>query len=351
MTNFDENNYDPLARRLVEKLHQVPERDEAAAARGRQRFLSQARLLAGETHSAGLIPQLAVSRSPIQRLKGWIRNTFRSNQLDRRKPMATFLTSMLLVIAILFGGTGATVYAAQDSQPDGLLYPLKTLSEDVRLSLRSDPHTKLDLVLDFVNRRVDEMAGMKMRGHEIPVEVYDRYQNHLRLAYQLAAGLDDDDLEEAAEKIYGVHLRTQDRLNWDLDEFPGAGYGDPVLSRVEAAVRNQMRVLENDEELPFELQFSLRQRMRMMSEDDNDLSEPPYQYQHEEGEPVQSGDDPNQGDSTQQQGLGSQQGPGYGSDDPGSGNGSDGGGQDDKDPGTGNDHQSSPDPQKSGKSD
>ena len=256
--------------------------------------------------------------------------------------MATFFTSMLLVMAILFGGTGATVYAAQDSQPDGLLYPVKTLSEDVRLSLSTDASAKLDLVLDFANRRIDEMAQMKMMGKAIPEEVFDRYQDYMRLAYKLAADIDDDEgLEEAADKIRNT-LRDQDRLSWDKEEFPGEGIGDPVLARVEATLRNQLRWIDSEgEQTPLELQFSLRQRLQWLGDEEYPL-ESPYQYQRGDGEPIQAGDGQNQGEPGQE---------GPKSEDPGSGNSSEGSGPQYKGPGTGNDHQSVPDPQKSGKSD
>ncbi|MFU8772509.1 MAG: DUF5667 domain-containing protein [Anaerolineales bacterium] len=344
MNRYEEDNYDPIARRLVEKLHQVPERDEAAVAHGRQRFLSEARSLAGEARRAGAIRPTAVSLTPLQRLNGWIASIFRSNKLKERKPMATILTSMLLVIAILFGGTGATVYAAQDSQPDGLLYPVKTLSEDVRLNLSNDRDVKLDLALDLSNRRIDEMAAMMKKGQEIPEEVFQRYQEHLRLAYQLAADMDDEDLEEAVSKIRRT-LRDQDRV-MTMTNVPDHA----MTVRVEETVRNQIRVLENEVELPLELQFSLRQRMKWLGEEEYNF-ESPYMYQRGDGEPIQSGDGLNQGEPAQQQGPGSQEGPGYGSEDPGSGNSSEGSGPDDKGPGTGNNHQSSPDPQKNGKSD
>jgi hypothetical protein len=343
MNNPNENNYDPVVSRLLEKLRPVPKRDPEAAARGRQRFLSQARSLAGEAERAGrpaFIPQQAVSKTPIQRLNGWFVSNFSSYKLKERKPMATFLTSMLLVIAILFGGTGATVYAAQDSQPDGLLYPVKTISEDVRLSLSNDPDAKLDLALDLATRRIDEMSALTKKGQDIPEEVFLRYQDHLRLAYQLAADMDDDGLEEAVNKIR-IHLRDQDRLSWDAEEFPGEGYGDPVLARVEATLQNQLRWIDSEEEqTPLELQFSLRQRLQWLGDEEYNL-ESPYLYQHGDGDPTQAGDGPNQGEPSQKS---------PGTDDPGSGNSSDGSGPQYKGPGTGNDHQSSPDPQKNGKS-
>jgi len=333
MRNFDENNYDPQATRLVEKLRHVPERDEVAAARGRQRFLSEARSLAGQSRRPAPAHPQAVPLTSTRSKKGWLATLFGSGQSGQRRPAFTLITSLLIIVAILFGGTSATVYAAQDSQPESLLYPLKTFSEDVRLNLSADPDTKLDLVLDFANRRIEEMAAIKMQGRAIPDEVFQRYQDHLRQAYQLAADMDDDALDQAVRKIH-INLRDQDRL-MSRTNIPE----DAETVMVRETVRNQIRVLEDQEaEIPVEEQFSMRQRMEWMSDEQNDLTEGPYRFQRGDSDPTQ---DPDPGGDP-----GNQPGPG-----PAPGKNPAEGEPDDDQPGNGNDHDSAPKtPHKNGQS-
>jgi hypothetical protein len=83
-------------------------------------------------------------------------------------PMLNTLIAMIVTITIVFGGAGATVYAAQGSLPDELLYTVKTWSEDARLSLVGSAQDKLGLTLDFTDRRVAEVARLQAAGKPIP---------------------------------------------------------------------------------------------------------------------------------------------------------------------------------------
>ena len=105
--------------------------------------------------------------------------------------MFNTLVAVVLAVVVLFGGSGATVAAAQGSLPDQALYPVKTWSEDTLLSLPNSAQTRLQYVLNFSDRRVEEMTRLLAAGQSIPAEVETRLQNELDQVLELVAGMDD----------------------------------------------------------------------------------------------------------------------------------------------------------------
>ena len=122
--------------------------------------------------------------------------------------MFTF-ARILILLAVAFGGTTATAFAAQDSLPSEALYPIKTFVEDVRLALTSDPEAEADLLLQFSDERMEEIAALIEQGLPVPDTVAIKLQTHLNLALQEAAKLDDAALLQLMEQI---QTRTQEQL-------------------------------------------------------------------------------------------------------------------------------------------
>ncbi len=60
-------------------------------------------------------------------------------------------------IALIIGGSMASVSAAEQSVPGDLLFPVKLVSEQTRLVLTTDKKEKVRLKGEFVNRRVEEI--------------------------------------------------------------------------------------------------------------------------------------------------------------------------------------------------
>jgi hypothetical protein len=183
-------------RQMLEPLKDVPQRDEDVVAASRQIFLAQARSM----------PK-PVSSEPKPRRIGW--NVFTRKE---RSPMLT-LARLALVLAIMFGGTTATAYAAQESMPSDALYPVKLFTEDVRLALTNDPQASFDLNLDFANRRADEIASTAGEGVPVSSRVTLRLQEHLEQALQAAAQLDEGAMVQAMQQLQTMtQLQTQTML-------------------------------------------------------------------------------------------------------------------------------------------
>jgi len=167
---------DPKLEVLLDELRDVPARDPRRAAQGRAQFLSQ----------AVSVRTQAVSRSPIVRLNRWFDKL---KQPKEKKTMTTF-ASILAILALLTGGGAGTVYAAQDSMPNEMLYSVKIASEEFRLNMADDPAQQLNLLLEFSERRGDEIETMLAEGEEPPAEALLKLNLQTQQAMQLASTLD-----------------------------------------------------------------------------------------------------------------------------------------------------------------
>ena len=181
---------DECMRRLLNRLRLVDPLPPQAVAEARAKFLAR-----GETYRA------AVSQPDNRRHIGWINTFILAFQRKERKPMLNALMTIVISLTVLFGGAGATVYAAQGSQPNQPLYQVKTWSEDVRETLAGSAQGKLDLNLEFAERRVAEAIKLNAAGKTIPEGIMTRLQLELDASLQIAAGMDDQHMVEALAQI------------------------------------------------------------------------------------------------------------------------------------------------------
>jgi len=229
---------------LVKKLQQSPERDQRAATGGRAIFLAEAQMY-----------PLPVSITPERRHIEW--KTFFSRKANPK--MAT-ISTLILIFTLLFGGTGATVYAAQNSLPDQPLYAVKLASEDVRTGLATNNQTRLDLATSMADTRLDEILQLAAQGKNIPLSVWDRLAAQYDLALSTAALSDDAQLNRdllriqariavnleklsrlsANNQYNGAAMQTLAALQNDL-QLIGAGLQDPAAfrQRMDAGSHNQ----------------------------------------------------------------------------------------------------------------
>ena len=211
---------DPQLKQLLDTLKIVPLRDPGCAARGRARFLAES--------------AQPVSVNPFLRLINQI-HVFRKERFS----MNTILV-ITLVFTALFGGAAGTVYAAQDDLPTEALYPVKTLTEDVRLGLASDPQVRLDLLGDLAQTRTQEMVQLAEAGVVPPEATLLRLQEHTRLAFDVAASLPDADMLKTMEQLRD-RLRTQLQL---IDECTAQGDPLQTMTRTHLMLQEHLRLLD-----------------------------------------------------------------------------------------------------------
>ncbi len=240
---------DPRLKNGFNGLQNIPPRHPQVAARGRANFLKQAAVF-----------QQAVSQEAEQRHNRGISTIFHLFQRKERFPMFNTLVAVVLAVVILFGAPGATVVAAQGSLPDQALYPLKTWSEDAWLALTGTPQIRLQVVLDFSDRRVVEMTRLLAAGHPIPQEVQTRLQNELDMLLELAAGMEDT---QAQHQLIIILQRAETQLQTMTMLLSGAPLdADPLLSTAHARLQEQVLLAAMGETDMSGFRMQVRQRFQ-----------------------------------------------------------------------------------------
>ena len=237
---------DPWLKNTFNDLQNIPPRSPQAEARGKVNFLKQA-----------AVYRQADSQKASQSHKRWSNTIYPLFQRSERLPVLNALVAIVIAVVIFFGGTGATVYAAQDSLPDQAMYPLKTWSEDAILSVTGSTQTRLNYVLDFSDRRMAEISSLLAAGKPIPEAVETRFQNELEMALELAAGMDDSQAIQQLEQIRQraeTQMRTMTVL---LSEGPESA--QPLLLRMHACLQQQIQLATLGETVLQGFRMQLRQ--------------------------------------------------------------------------------------------
>jgi hypothetical protein len=238
-----EPEIDPQLAAHLNLLRLVPERDPQAAALGRSNFLDLAAQL-----------PTPVSHEPERRPKGWIFPIFPKERLK----MIPTLTSILVLLSLIFGGAGVTAYAAQESQPDEPLYALKTLTEDFRLSLADSTQEELALQLKFLERRYMELNYMLRGDKALPQAFQERLQAEMQTGLQLAASLSDPDMQRVLLQ-YRDMLRAQDRVMEQMQGQANTPQQDQLRQQIQEQIRQQIQYCDEGLQEPQLLRNRLMQ--------------------------------------------------------------------------------------------
>jgi hypothetical protein len=225
------------------------------------------------------------------------------------------IASIIVVLSLLFGGTGVAVVAAQDSLPGEALYTLKTTTEDIQLMFIDNEEERLVKALDFVNTRyieasIKEMEGSVWTDRELN-DLVQRLEENLNDALLAAAAMEDTQtgLTTITDQIKilatAIQKRPQDQASKDE-----RGDGSMVICMWREAYEDLTAGLEDP--LPFtEMQPTCHEEML----DSLDLLVIAGEEDLLMGEPVVDGD------QTPDQSINSDQGQSYGSQDPQAQNG------------------------------
>ncbi len=216
-----DDKLDPRLAALLDEIKPASARNPQAAARARSRFVAQ-----------------AVSASE-ERRHNWWTTIFQ----QKEKFAMNMLMSALVILGLLFGGS-ATVSAAQDDLPNQPLYQLKLMSEDAKVWLASDPGLKIEMLMEQVQTRTEEMAALTLAGITPPAELTIRTQERIQQALHIASSLDDASMVVAMEQIR-TPPRTPGQLTTQLQD----GFCtecEPILQRTREMLHNQLGQIESD---------------------------------------------------------------------------------------------------------
>jgi hypothetical protein len=184
-----------------------------------------------------------------------------------RKPKMRLLFATRLISAILAAviGTaalgGGVTWAASDSLPGSVLYPVKLAGEDARLFLASTSESQVELALRFADERVAELQALVERGSSVPDTIVARMERHLYRAMNQAAWASDEEMPGLLKRIAQrtqvqaqtlLQLRTRaqvqnqaqlqnaHRICQRAQEEAAAGLGDPQTFRIRYQHRESM---------------------------------------------------------------------------------------------------------------
>jgi hypothetical protein len=186
-----------------------------------------------------------------------------------KKPKMKLLLATRLISAILAAviGTaavgGGVTWAASDSLPGEVLYPVKLVGEDLRLSLASTPARQVELALQFADERVAEIEELVEHRSLVPEAAVARMERHLFRAMNQAAWASEEEMpgllkriaqrtQVQAQTLEQLQLRTRAqaqnqaqlqnayRICQRAQEEATAGLGDPQTFRARYQNRDSM---------------------------------------------------------------------------------------------------------------
>jgi len=182
---------------------------------------------------------------------------------------------IFIAISVLSLGGVGTVYASNDALPGDVLYPIKIATEDIQLFL-SDEEGDVDLLLDFMDERLEEMEIMKednnLEGIDLALE---SYQNQMKQITNLMTKVKPDDpvagdalqaevqnrLEEQAQRMLNINeekgeqLQIQEQTQEHIETQEQLKSGQDDLSTEEIENGNQNNTgSEQDNQQPEEQQ-------------------------------------------------------------------------------------------------
>lgn len=247
-----EEELNKLGKRVLSSLRSVDPLDPSIAAEERAKFLLQAEqmrsdalhIITGDKHKKA---------------------EHRINIFRRDLPIPLFrAVIVVMVVLFLLIGSSVTVFAAQSSLPGDPLYAIKSFSEDVRLTMALTPQSKLDLTLTYTNQRMSEINNLSSIGKELPVAITERYQQELERALELAAQMNDQQMQTALVQIKNMAEKqgmTMEELLAGLPE-----QASPAIIRLRERLQEQVMLSSFGESDPQAFRNEMRERHQIQQE-------------------------------------------------------------------------------------
>lgn len=180
-------------------------------------------------HERGITPDDAWVKATRERLLMQVKNSIPTREVAQknRRVLAqaypNFFTMMrgpvlatLSVVGVIFGGSFASVRAAERSLPGDTLYMVKLVTEQTRIALESSKTGKVKLKVEFTRRRAEELkkvvqTDISNKSNRIAIAADLLKQDFHTLKEQLADAKqsvgdskDSDDIRNVVETVKAV---------------------------------------------------------------------------------------------------------------------------------------------------
>jgi DNA-binding response OmpR family regulator len=140
-----------------------------------------------------------------------------------------------IVLAVLLSA-GMVLVASAGALPGGLLYHVKTLSEDVRLAFTPDELQSVQLRLELADRRLDEASRLlRIRGGDEIGPLLAAYEGQVRRARSIVSDTDsgEDTSGRAARILFEDTMREHERHLDDLSGVASAEAQSAILHAIQ----------------------------------------------------------------------------------------------------------------------
>jgi len=244
---------------ILDSLEEVPDRRLEASHITRENYLSQVKNLKQHPH-----PQAHGPKKP---------------RITGRRSWVSRFAAISAVMLIFLSGLGGTVYAAQASGPDDILYGIKTLTEEIQLGLESDLEDKLDLYISFASRRLQEIQDQIDAGQEVSEKALALLDKYTQKMIEQAAKLDEKGLNKALLQIE-ENLRKQNQMMTELGKEHPQG-GSPDLLNSQEKIRERIDLVGNGKDKPQEFKDKVNEQKEITNnpeegnKDENNNSDKP----------------------------------------------------------------------------
>jgi len=232
----EDREMDEYGNRVLTPLQATQPIDPAKAKAIRKNYLIQAETLRKEMSSQESV--VVIKQDNNRSKKAGIRRT---------QPLFKVLAGILLAVFLLVVGS-ASVYAANNSLPGEPLYAIKTLVEDVQLSLVTSPQARLELTLNYTNRRMDEITSLITAGKFLPEKASQRFRGELEGALLLAAEMNDMQMQKALGKIKLAAEHQGMTIDELIEKLPDNA--EPAITRLQERLQEQVHLSEFGERDP-----------------------------------------------------------------------------------------------------
>ncbi len=235
MSNQEDNTQTPLEIKL-QNLRDTPERDVLTAASQRAAFIEKAKSIKTLRHN----------RSPVSSAF-FFRHIEWKHLLKRKEGRKmSFITTLLIVSGLVFGGTGVTVAAAQSAMPDDLLYPVKLASEGIAVAISPNSDAAVNAHLKNSQRRANELYTILNEEGVLNDDTSEQFLDEIDNAIEETGGMKHENMMAALIRIeahmQSVLLKMQEN---DLPETARQNIQNLILK-----VQARIMALENGERNP-----------------------------------------------------------------------------------------------------
>jgi hypothetical protein len=196
---------------------------------------------------------------------GHIRRRRKMNLMFAYKTLAA-----VLAVAVAIAGMGGGVVLAADTLPGDFLYPVKLLSEEVKLALTPDPAGRAELEMAFVALRVQEMARLAQQGEDVPGAVVARMTRQMEQAMVEIAKARPEEVPALLERVM-----ERTRLHQQVLEDVAAGSTLETQTRLREASQVMERTRQRAENDPMYLDYQYQHRYEGTPGSHGEASPPP----------------------------------------------------------------------------